>query len=246
VGRPRVPPPPGGPDPLLFSSVLALAGGRLVFVTAQWEYFRAHTPEIFWLWHGGLSYHGALLTGVVALWVWSAWQKRSFGRYADLLAPSLVLLQAFGWSACWLDGCAYGREISFGPLAADLPDQFGVFALRYQTQLAGVLWSLAVFFIVLGRDGRYRRSRAGRLFWLALLLLSTGRLLISFGRGDAVPEVGAWRLDSWLDSSLVVISLLKWGHNWPRPWRLWPSQIDTHRPEERKDGSNDRTGANQP
>jgi phosphatidylglycerol---prolipoprotein diacylglyceryl transferase len=247
--RARVRPTPGWPDALLFSSVLALAGGRLVFVAAQWEYFQENTPEIFWLWRGGLSYHGALLAGLAALWLWSAWQKRSFGRYAALLAPSFVLLQAFGWSACWLDGCAYGRETSFGPLAAALPDHFGVVAVRYQTQLAGLIWSLAVFFIVWWRDGRIRdigSDGQGRLFWLALLLLSAGRFLIAFGRGDPVPEAGRWRLDIWLDGSLSVISLVKWGQYRLRSWPSSPQQRPHPPPHKRKNEANDRSGTNQP
>jgi phosphatidylglycerol---prolipoprotein diacylglyceryl transferase len=213
--RARQRPAPNWLDALLFSSILALVGGRAAFVAAQWEYYASHVPEIFWLWRGGLSYHGTLLTGVAALWLWSAWHRRSFGRYADLLAPSLVLLQAFGWGACWLDGCAYGRETGFGPLAAALPDHFGIFAVRYRTQAAGIVWSLAVLLLVLWQDGRRQSGvdhSRGRLFWLALALLSSGRFLISLGRGDAVPEVGAVRLDTWLDGSLAIISLLKWGH----------------------------------
>jgi phosphatidylglycerol---prolipoprotein diacylglyceryl transferase len=212
------------PDALLFSSLVALFGGRMGFVAAQWDYYKDHTPEIFWLWRGGLSYHGALLAGLMALWLWSVWHKRPFGAYAGLLAPSLVLLQAFGWSACWLDGCAYGRETSFGPLAAALPDHFGVFALRYQTQLAALVWSLAVLFIVLWYHGRNRDNSPGQLFWLALLLLSAGRFLITFGRGDPMPEAGQWRLDTWLEGSLAVISLVKWGHYRLRPWRSPPPQ----------------------
>jgi phosphatidylglycerol---prolipoprotein diacylglyceryl transferase len=210
--RARRQPAAGWFDALLLSSALALVGGRIGFVAGQWQYFTDHTPEIFWIWRGGLSYHGALLAGMAVLWLWSARHKRSFGRYAALLAPSFALLQAFGWLACWLDGCAYGRETSLAPLAAALPDQFGVYALRYQTQLAGLILSLAVLTLLLWCHRRDASGDNDGLFWLALLLLSGGRFLITFGRGDTVPDIGQWRLDTWLDGSLAVISLLKWGH----------------------------------
>ena len=35
------------------------------------------------------------------------------------------------------EGCAYGRETTLGWLAADLPDSFGVYAVRYRRSFWG-------------------------------------------------------------------------------------------------------------
>jgi prolipoprotein diacylglyceryltransferase len=121
----------------------------------------------------------------------------------------LALASFFGWAACWYEGCAYGRETVLGPLAADLPDAYGVFALRYQSQLVGGLLSLLAALLLVWRQ---QRRPGGRNFWLALLLISASRALVSLLRGDAAPLVGGYRLDTLLEVGVAAAALLA----------LWP------------------------
>lgn len=193
-------------DGLLVAAIAAIVGGRLGYVWANWSYFQQHPGEIALVWQGGLSYHGALLAGFLALWIWSRRQHRPFTTLGSLFAPALCLLSAFGWLACWLEGCAYGRETSLGFWAGDLPDSFGVFAVRYQTQWLGFGWSLFLLLAML-LFGRRFRLAPWLLFWLTLLALSIGRLLITFLRGDQVLMVGHWRVDTLLEGALVLFSL---------------------------------------
>jgi len=133
---------PGWIDGLIVTLLAGLIGGRAGFVFANWTYFSEEPGQIGLVWQGGLSYHGALLAGLLGLLLWTAWRGRAFAQYAGLLAPALVLVSAFGWLACWFEGCAFGRETTFGLLAADLPDSYGVYGLRYQTQLLGLALGL--------------------------------------------------------------------------------------------------------
>jgi prolipoprotein diacylglyceryltransferase len=135
------------------------------------------------------------------LFLWSRYQALSFYRLAALLAPGALLWGSAGWLACWLEGCAYGREAVFGWFSADLPDEYGVYAVRYQTQLLGagrdaapalLIWRLAA------------RLPAAPLFWLALALAGGSRALVSLWRGDPAPEVAGWRLDAILDMLLAA------------------------------------------
>jgi phosphatidylglycerol:prolipoprotein diacylglycerol transferase len=191
-------------DGVLVALVAGVLGGRVVYVAVNWDYFQQQLDEIWLVWHGGLSYHGAVLAALVALWLWHRVQGIAFGPTAGLLAPSVVLLSAFGWLACYLEGCAYGSETFIGLLSADLPDSYGVYAVRYQTQLLGILLSLASFAIIwLLR----RRLRPLALFWLALFLISSSRFVISFLRGDPVPVVNSIRLDTIADAILALISI---------------------------------------
>ncbi|MCB0007570.1 MAG: hypothetical protein KDE04_13990, partial [Anaerolineales bacterium] len=111
------------------------------------------------------------------------------------LALPLALAWSGGWLACYLEGCAYGAPTTLSPLAADLPDSFGVFALRYQTQLlglAGALLTLTLLYLWQRRAGRQPRQ-----FWLTLALLSAQQLLLLPWRGDPAPILLGWRLDGW-------------------------------------------------
>ena len=192
-------------DALLVVLLVGLVGGRFGFVLWRWDYFQDQPSEAWQIWLGGLSYHAALLAGILALMVWAAVRRRSFYRYAALFAPAFVLVTVFGWAACWLEGCAYGQETVLGLLSADLPDEFGVFTVRYQTQLAGILLTLVAFLFIVW----YQKDRPhGYVFWLALAAVSLAQLLSGLLREDQTLTVGRLRLDTLLNALLVLISLL--------------------------------------
>ncbi|MFZ0547218.1 MAG: prolipoprotein diacylglyceryl transferase family protein [Candidatus Promineifilaceae bacterium] len=214
-------PYPGWLDGLLVSLLVALVGGRIGFVWANWDYFREVPEEMALVWQGGLSYHGAIVSGLLTLWLWSWWQRRrsragdssngdssnsvSFTSYAALLAPGFVLAHLFGWAACWLAGCAFGRETTIGWLTADLPDSFGVFAVRYQSQLLGLGLTAVVFVLALVLR---RRLPEGPYWWLIFGLMSAAYGVVTLFRGDSMPLVGTFRVDTVLSAGLVVVSIV--------------------------------------
>jgi prolipoprotein diacylglyceryltransferase len=198
----------GWMDGLLVAAGLGLVAGRAAFVSLNWNYYRLHLAEAALPWQGGLSYHGVLLGGAAGLWLW--WRRQrpprpSLASYGALLAPGLALMSYFGWVACWHEGCAYGRETMIGWLAADLPDTFGVYGLRYQSQLLGATAALGVWLLALLLENRIG---PGRLLWLVLLLLSLSRAAVSFVRGDAAPLLGPLRLDALLDLGVTGVALV--------------------------------------
>ncbi len=190
---------------LLLALVMAIIGGRIAFVWVNWDYYQGHFGEISLVWRGGLSYHGALMAGLISLAAWSVFRRHSFADMAGLLAPALVLGSIFGWLACWFDGCAYGRETGFGPLAVNLPDSYGVFALRYQTQWMGLAFCLIIFIIIIGLR---RRLQPAVVFWLTLFLLSLSRVIVSSFRGDEMHLIGAYRVDTLFDGTLALLSVI--------------------------------------
>ena len=196
---------PGWLDGTLAAAAGALLAGRAVFVWLNAEYFAENPFEAWQIWLGGLNAHGALLGGLAALWLWARLARRPFYTYAGLLAPGLALLAAFGWAACRFEGCAYGLSAAPGLLSADLPDNLGVFAVRYRTQLFGAIGSLVVFTLALAASGRVRPAL---LFWGTLAGLSLVRVAVALGRGDHAPVVAGLRLDMLVDLMLLAVSLI--------------------------------------
>ena len=191
-------------DGALAAAAGALLVGRVVFVWLNAAYFAENPAEAWQIQRGGLGYHGALLGGLAGLWLWARLTRRPFYPYAALLAPGLALLAAFGWAACGVAGCAYGLPAAPGPLAADLPDSLGVYALRYRTQSAGMLGALGVFATALWA---YGRARPARLFWGTLAALSLVHAVVALGRGDPAPVLFGLRLDLWVDAGLIVVAV---------------------------------------
>ena len=164
----------------------ALLGGRLAFIAVNWLYFQDHGREIWRFSDGGLGYIGVLVGGCGGLWVWARWRGRGFGDYIGGLGMIIPLLHFGGWAACYFDGCAFGRETVLSWVAADLPDNFGVLALRYQTQMGGMIIASVVLALSWWRGWSFRAG-------LALMLIGQG--VIAFWRGDEALLVGSWRLD---------------------------------------------------
>jgi len=190
---------------ILLASIIAIIGGRIIFVLTQWPYYSEEPGDIWLIWRGGLSYHGLLITGLAALWAWSKWRKLSFREVTGTLAILLALMSFFGWLACWFEGCAFGKETTISLLSGDLPDNFGVYSIRYQTQLMGMILSAIVLVVILALRSRLAPLQ---LFWLTIGLITASRLAITLFRGDRAPMIGAIRLDTITDGITVVAALI--------------------------------------
>lgn len=188
-------------DPLLLGLMAGIFGGRVATVAVHWDYYRVTPGEIWLVWRGGLSYHGALLAALAGMWLWDRWRGGNWMWNAGILPLLLPLLHLTGWFACYWQGCGYGKLALPGLLAADLPDNYGVFDLRYQTQLLGMGLSLLV--LLLSIYARRRKMPPRNSFWLTLLLLAGTNLLLWPWRGDQITIVGFW-----VDAALVIGSLL--------------------------------------
>lgn len=172
-----------------------LLGGRLSFLAANAAYFQQHPTEIRQLWQGGYEPAGAMLGALLlfGLWGWvrgkRGGSKGHIAPYAALFTPSLALLYAAGWLACGLEGCGAGQEAFLNWYTADLPDQFGVYAVRYPVQWWGTAVGLLLWAWLSWRahQPRFAQRLAGFWFWLTLLLLSLCHLFLM-----------QWQLDVWL------------------------------------------------
>jgi phosphatidylglycerol:prolipoprotein diacylglycerol transferase len=198
------------PERWLYGAVAALvvgvAGGRVGYVMGHLTYFRQHPGEVARFWLGGLSWHGALAGAVLALLVASWLLGFRFWRLADEVALVAPLIGAAGWLGCLAVGCAYGRA-GAGPawLQADLPDLYGVSALRPNVQLLAAAWSLvpAPLLVV-----AHRRGRDGLAAGLWLALTGVGLTPLSPLRGDAIPLWAGWRLDLWFNGLVAAAGIL--------------------------------------
>ncbi len=204
-------PLPGWQDAALTTLFAGWLGARLGFIGLNWGYFAERPSELFRLWQGGLTPYGALAGVLFGLWLWCRWGKRPFLPYATLFSPALLLLSATSWAACWAEGCAYGTETTLGPFAANLPDSFGVFAVRYQTQLLGIGLNLLLLTPLAYWPAGKLANPA--IFPLTLLATNLVHFGLTFLRGDAAPLLLGWRLDSWLALLFAIAGgmLLQYG-----------------------------------
>lgn len=200
-------------DAGLWSLLGGILGARIVFVFAHLGYYASNLAEILLIWEGGLSWAGAAVGSLMALYVYTLVAKRPFWVFADALAGPATLLSLGSWIGCQIDHCAYGVQVPMGPLAVVSADMFGVVVPRWPTQIIGVVFSAVLLAgVVLLRD---RLPRSGVLASLTLALLAAMMLLLSLVRGDPVGAIQGLRLDTLgalivMAAALVALTLRVW------------------------------------
>jgi prolipoprotein diacylglyceryltransferase len=179
--------------------------------------------DIFWTLVGG---------GIVAL-LYIRHYKASVGYVLDLGAPALPLAQGIARLGCAAAGCCYGRPTDSW-LGVYLPDDRGLWQMRYPTQLLAAAANLLIFFVLLAveRWGRRRAKTplpprppsregqgeeawpfAGFLALLYVILFGLKRFVLAYLRQEgAVPLVGplSWMHLNALLAGSAALGLIAW------------------------------------
>ena len=159
-----------------------------------------------WL-NGGLGYFGFLWGALVFTAVYLLITKQSCFKAIQLYTPFLAIWHGMGWLACWFEGCAYGRTAFISWNTAELPDSYGIWEIRYQTQVAGFMLC-TILFLIWWRIDRERKWPEWPTFWLSLATVQLIYFGLTFWRGDDIPDWGNLRADSWFALITLVICLV--------------------------------------
>jgi phosphatidylglycerol---prolipoprotein diacylglyceryl transferase len=94
---------------MILVAVAALIGGRLYHVIDQWALYQDDLLSIILPPYTGLGVYGGIFAGLIVLILYTRYKGLSFWRWADIVAPSLFLMQAI---ARW--GNFFNQEL-YGP-----------------------------------------------------------------------------------------------------------------------------------
>lgn len=195
-------------DAGLFAIAGGLLGGRLSFALGNWAYFQNHLVEVFRLWEGGYALPGALGGTLLGVLAYCLPRREPLLPLLDELAAPALALSALGWAGCAAANCAAGLDVPPGsvPFAVNLPDLYGVVLPRLPTQFTGIALSLlALGYLASQQDKRWR---AGVRYAVSMTLVSGIAFVITFMRGDDVPPVGSWRLDTISNGAMLIIAVV--------------------------------------
>jgi prolipoprotein diacylglyceryl transferase len=130
---------------LFLGLVIGARLGHVFFY--NFEYFAAHPLEIFQIWNGGLSSHGATIGLTVALLIWTKVHKVPFSKYVDYLAIPMPLTAAFVRIGNFFNSEIVGLPTNsdFGVVFKKLGEDFP----RYPSQLFEAVVLLIIFWILM-------------------------------------------------------------------------------------------------
>jgi phosphatidylglycerol---prolipoprotein diacylglyceryl transferase len=180
-------------DGATWVGVSALIGGRVLYlVQNELPDLAAHPLHVFAIWHGGLSFYGGLITGLVGLALWARHRGVVFGTAADVVAPAVAAGQAVGHIGCLIGGDSYGLPTD-GPFAVIYRNQNAMApqgVALHPTQLYEAV-SLGLLAIVLWASrGRLERIGPGATAAVYLVGNAAIRFGLFFLRDDVVVFAG--------------------------------------------------------
>ncbi len=179
-----------GGDPDVVGSVafwavpFGIVGGRLYHViTSPDQYFGegGHPIDAFKIWNGGLGIWGAVALGAVGAYIGCRRQGVSFVTFMDSAAPAVLIAQAIGRMGNYFNQELFGRPTDLPwALHVDViyrPAGFEAYATFHPTFLYELVWNLLGAALIVYLDKRLD-LRGGRVFWLYVMVYTSGRLWI--------------------------------------------------------------------
>jgi len=174
--------------------IFGFIGARLLFVLLDLAFYLENPAMILHVNEGGLSFHGAILGGLIAAVIYTRMKKISFYKLADTVAPSLALGYGIGRIGCDI----YGKvtNVPWAVVVDGVP--------RHPAQLYSALAGFIIFMILWNRRKKTRYD--GELFVNFVMLYSIYRFIIEFFRDSVM--VGSLSVAQWVSLGLVVLGVI--------------------------------------
>jgi prolipoprotein diacylglyceryl transferase len=177
-------------DIALWAVPFGIVGARLYHVvTHPGDYFYpgADLLKVLYVWEGGIAIFGAVVFGLVGIWIGARRTKIPFLVFLDALAPGMLIAQAVGRIGNYFNQELFGSPttlpwgLQIDPSSPAFPAGFPEDTLFHPLFLYELLWNLvgaATILLVERAVFRDRRPRPGTG-------LSLGLYLVWYGIGRA-------------------------------------------------------------
>ncbi|MEZ4210632.1 MAG: prolipoprotein diacylglyceryl transferase [Patescibacteria group bacterium] len=203
-------------DHLASASIWAILGGiigaRALFVILKWSEFAGTPSDIFNLQGGGLSIHGAILGGIVAVILYAKQHQLNWFKLADLLVIGIPLGQIIGRFGNFINQEAYGGPTSLpwkmyiDPI--NRPVGLEDTPFYHPTFLYEAILLIGLFYIV--RHVANHNAWPGKVFATYLMGYSVIRFITEFFRIDS-DYIGILSY-AQLASVIILIGGIAWNY----------------------------------
>jgi phosphatidylglycerol---prolipoprotein diacylglyceryl transferase len=210
-------------EDMLFLGVLGVViGGRLGYcLFYKPAYYATHPLEIFYVWQGGMSFHGGMLGVIASQWWFARSRSKPFWQVMDFVAPCVPTGLAAGRIGNFINGELWGRAADASlPWAMVFP-QSGAMIPRHPSQIYQFLLEGLLLFVLLWLYARKERREAPVS---AAFLIGYGvfRFIAEYFREpDAhlqwLQQATGLSMGQWLCIPMIVAGVLLWTWAAARP-----------------------------
>jgi phosphatidylglycerol---prolipoprotein diacylglyceryl transferase len=207
-------------DDALFYGILGtILGGRLgyVFFYKLGDYL-AEPWRIFYVWEGGMSFHGGMLGVILAMWLFARMRNQDWLHITDFVAPLIPLALGAGRLGNFINAELWGRPADV-PWAMIFPNVDNM--PRHPSQLYEFTLEGVALFLLLWWYSSKPRPR-GAVSGLFLVGYGVFRFIVEFTR-EPDRFLGFLALGltmgQWLSLPMIAIgaAMIMWAYSKDRP-----------------------------
>ena len=196
-------------DLLTYGVMGVVLGGRLGYcLFYKLGYYAEHPIEVFYVWQGGMSFHGGML-GVIAAMALFAWQRqRPWLVVTDFIAPCVPTGLAAGRVGNFINGELWGRaadpDLSWAMVFPAVDQVARHPSQLYQFAGEGLLLAIILWIYI------QKPRRLGQISGLFLLGYGIFRFLVEFAREpDAFLGLLGLGLSmgQWLSLPMIILGI---------------------------------------
>lgn len=227
-------------DGLVWIIAGGVVGARFAYVITNLGLFfgpQGKPWEVFAVWHGGLSFHGGIIAGLLVAYLYFMNKDTAFIEVMDAFAPGVAVGVILVRLGNFMNGDILGYQWD-GPWAMNFPhDQYHNYGtlsdivLRHPTELYGVLvgvFCLLVSIVLLNESWVTRRLPIGSAYLGFVITYSLARSVIEDPFRDVPlmwsvvdPQIAGYGLFTYSQIAAVVLIILAlWGLTQLRKWEL--------------------------
>ncbi|ROZ75696.1 prolipoprotein diacylglyceryl transferase [Ramlibacter sp. WS9] len=203
-------------EDILFLGVLGVvAGGRLGYcLFYKPAYYATHPLEIFYVWQGGMSFHGGMLGVIFSQWWFARSRGKPFWQVMDFVAPCVPTGLAAGRVGNFINGELWGRAADPSLPWAMIFPQSGQMIPRHPSQVYQFLLEGLLLFIVLWIYARKER-RQGQVAAVFLIGYGVLRFIAEFFREPDshlvwLQQSTGLSMGQWLCVPMIAVGIALW------------------------------------
>ena len=185
---------------VILALISVLIGARISHILFwRLDYFLADPVKVFYIWQGGVSFHGGLTGAIILTLLFCKIKKISFLKLVDLIVLPIAFMGIFLRIANFIN-----QEI-----VGTVTNVSWCFKFKYhegcrhpvQVYAAAGRTLLFVYLILIKKLKTYKE---GFLFWNFIFLTGVGRFLLDFLREDLI--YAGLKSGQWFSLVMIIIS----------------------------------------
>lgn len=190
---------------------VAYIGARLWYVIFEWETYASDPIRIFYIWEGGLAFHGGVIASVLLGYFYCKHYHINPRRFADAILPNLLIGQMIGRWGNFMNQEAFGAIVS-GESLNWLPHfikerMFIDGAYRQPTFLYEGIGNLIGWILIRFIFKKYGRKKRGDMAYAYFMWYGFVRLIVEGMRTDSL-MIGPLRIAQIISIIGIIVGLL--------------------------------------